>query len=501
MQADVASVNYGESSSAAAMLTAMLDQETAVRGYALTRDAAFLEPYESGREAFEREQVRLRELIADDPEEIALFDGEVSLAHRWQRSAEETLRRLRTGRADALSSSSLIARKHLMDGIREANDAIDARLAQNRSEEFASTTRTAVVITLAIAGILLGAAFVVSLRIRREQRRRETAETTRRDAQREFAESLQVAEDEAEAHLLLKRYLERGVEGGEVTILNRNASDNRLEPATEADAATTERLAGARPQSCLAIRLARPYSRANGDERLLDCQLCGGAERPSTCVPSLVGGQVIGSVHVSAPRTLDADDSGRIEEAVAHAAPTLSNLRSLRLAEQRAATDALTGLANKLAFRDALLRHTARALADGTPLSLLVLDLDHFKSVNDTFGHGVGDAALAAVGQALAALVRPTDDAARYGGEEFCILLPETTREGAVGLAERVRHAIAELRVPGLDRTMTVSIGVATVPFDAEDADALLRVADRALYTAKALGRNRVEAPALREVA
>jgi diguanylate cyclase (GGDEF)-like protein len=125
-----------------------------------------------------------------------------------------------------------------------------------------------------------------------------------------------------------------------------------------------------------------------------------------------------------------------------------------------------------------------------------MVDLDHFKALNDVYGHERGNEALAAVGQILTAGVRASDFAGRYGGEEFILLLPETDREGGVVLAEKVRGAIAALALPDIDRPITASFGVATLPDDAADAGTLVRAADRALYRAKADGRDRVAAAA-----
>ena len=167
--------------------------------------------------------------------------------------------------------------------------------------------------------------------------------------------------------------------------------------------------------------------------------------------------------------------------------------RELRDAEERASTDALTGLANKAALQASLARAAAAAGRTLTPLSLVIFDLDHFKSINDTYGHDKGDEVLAAVGSVAGSNVRASDMVGRFGGEEFALILPDTGRDGAVGLAEKLRTAIAGIVIPGLDRQITASFGVAVIPDDAGEPDALFRAADQALYAAKRGGRNRVE--------
>ena len=181
---------------------------------------------------------------------------------------------------------------------------------------------------------------------------------------------------------------------------------------------------------------------------------------------------------------------------MSQAAPVLANLRNLAIAEMRASTDALTGLPNTRSCHDTLKRMLAHAGRTVSPLSVVVFDLDHFKQINDRFGHGAGDDVLAAVGEVVTMTLRASDFAGRHGGEEFLVLLPDTDREGALKAAEKLREAIELIDVPHVEREISASFGVATYPLDAVDGDGLLRIADRALYAAKDAGRNRVRAAA-----
>src|SRR5581483_3312859 len=142
-------------------------------------------------------------------------------------------------------------------------------------------------------------------------------------------------------------------------------------------------------------------------------------------------------------------------------------------------------------FESALHREIARSDRTGEPLSLVLVDVDHFKSINDRFGHPAGDDVLRHVGAALATHAREVDLAARYGGEEFCVLLPSCPPADAMSVAGRLREAIAAY--PGPVR-VTASAGVATLPLDGRDAESLVAAADRALYRAKAAGRDRAVA-------
>jgi diguanylate cyclase (GGDEF)-like protein len=281
-----------------------------------------------------------------------------------------------------------------------------------------------------------------------------------------------------------------------VRILVRNNSADRLESAVALpeDDPVASALGHAKPRSCLAVRLSRPVRQGENSDEVLTCEVCGVIPGQSTCQPLLVGGEVIGSVLVTEERELAEEESRRIQDSVTQAAPVLANLRNLSLAERRASTDSLTGLPNRRGLDDTLKRLVAHANRSHTPVSLVAVDLDHFKDVNDTAGHECGDEVLAAFGVMLRANLRGSDFAARAGGEEFVVVLPETDRSGAMHVAEHLRRATAALTVPRLGARITASFGVATLPDDAHDTDGLLRLADRALYAAKQRGRNRVEA-------
>lgn len=166
-----------------------------------------------------------------------------------------------------------------------------------------------------------------------------------------------------------------------------------------------------------------------------------------------------------------------------------------KLAEQ-ATTDVLTGLANKRAFEVALNRDLARADRQGQSLSLVVIDVDHFKKFNDTWGHSTGDEVLRGVGALLRRLVRTGDLPARYGGEEFGVILPDTDALGARTVAERIRCELEALTIDGPEGPLkvTASLGVATVqgPGCEHSAQILFERADAALYAAKRAGRNQV---------
>jgi len=178
------------------------------------------------------------------------------------------------------------------------------------------------------------------------------------------------------------------------------------------------------------------------------------------------------------------------------AAAALSTIGLLERIKELAVRDGLTGLYNRRAFSDLLVQAIAREERQGGRFALLLLDLDHFKKLNDTFGHPAGDAALRCAAQVLDRHLRKGDQSARYGGEEFVVVLPGADEAGALKLAERVRQAIENERLifEGARLAVTASVGAAVWPRDGADATALLTAADRALYAAKEAGRNRTVA-------
>jgi diguanylate cyclase (GGDEF)-like protein len=182
---------------------------------------------------------------------------------------------------------------------------------------------------------------------------------------------------------------------------------------------------------------------------------------------------------------------------IGQASASIENVALHELVSEQAVTDDLTGLSNNRAFTDVAYKEASRAERFSHPLSMLMLDIDDFKKVNDTYGHLQGDEVLRRVGRILRSESRGIDEPARYGGEEFVVALPETGTDGAIGLAERVRERIEREQVPFLNQEgnlrITASVGVASIPDSAADVPGLIAAADAALYAAKRGGKNRVE--------
>lgn len=223
-----------------------------------------------------------------------------------------------------------------------------------------------------------------------------------------------------------------------------------------------------------------------GSERTL---VCGAPARHSCAYQLTVEDQPLGTLTLSRRRRFDETELALIEQLLGVIVYPLRNALLYCQAQHDAATDRLTGLANRSVFVDALGREISRAQRYGCGLSLLMVDLDNLKPINDRYGHGAGDGTLQAVAQALRAGVRDSDQVFRYAGDEFAVLLVGGTAPAAREVAERLRARVAAVSLPSLPAAPTVSVGLASLR-PGDDARTLFERADSALYAAKNAGRN-----------
>jgi diguanylate cyclase (GGDEF)-like protein len=214
--------------------------------------------------------------------------------------------------------------------------------------------------------------------------------------------------------------------------------------------------------------------------------------KSAIAVPMVSSDRVSGLIYIERKgetRALSDIDARFYKIMAGTAANALHNAQLFEETERRARTDFLTGLPNHRAFQATLLSELARAQRHDHPLTLLMIDLDHMKAVNDRHGHPTGDLVLRTLAETIRSTCRDADFAARYGGEEFGVILPETSLAGAVQAAERIRERISAVDFPKVGR-VTASVGIANFPANAIDKEGLIRIADQALYVAKNRGRD-----------
>lgn len=248
------------------------------------------------------------------------------------------------------------------------------------------------------------------------------------------------------------------------------------------------------PYGCKVFSSPQPF--LYRDRTSYSCPLFKADAGSYLCMAVVSAGRVIALVSMlSKKEGFFTEERVRFVENIVNAfSPYVSNLRLLEITKELSIRDPLTNLYNRRFVMEFLERELERAKRYSKPLSVILADLDNFKTINDTYGHHVGDECLQTFAHVLNRVVRGSDVVGRYGGEEFILVLPETDKEGAAMLAERIRLAVrsSSIRFTGGCVYLTASFGVASFPEDGEDVTTLIRVADQRLYIAKSQGKDRV---------
>jgi len=216
-------------------------------------------------------------------------------------------------------------------------------------------------------------------------------------------------------------------------------------------------------------------------------------DREITVIPLMVQGNPFGCLlAVSLKKEVSSLDKNYLNLFAGQIELSVSMTKLLESVKAQAVTDVLTGLYNRRYFNEALDKEVNRSKRSKRPFTLITLDLDHLKQINDTHGHTAGDKAIASIGSALLKASRETDIPARFGGEEFAIIMPDTDTDGGIIVAERIRSMIASNKIEGIGN-ITASLGVATYLKHANTVEDLVKIVDEAMYLAKENGRNRIE--------
>jgi diguanylate cyclase (GGDEF)-like protein len=256
------------------------------------------------------------------------------------------------------------------------------------------------------------------------------------------------------------------------------------------------------PEDCWALRRGRVHASSSENSSLACAHVAQPQPRRTLCVPMMAHGETLGLLYVDSGQDSDnqsmfgkSGDSGeQLAKTLAEqAALALANLKLREALRTQSIRDPLTNLFNRRYMEESLDRELSRAIRKQTPLSVMLIDVDHFKRFNDAFGHEAGDTVLRSLGHLLQTQLRSEDIVCRYGGEEFVVILPDAPLDGARLRSEELRgkakELVAELRGQMLGR-ITLSIGVATFPANGGTGAALVEAADAALYRAKKEGRD-----------
>jgi diguanylate cyclase (GGDEF)-like protein len=515
-----------------------------VRGYLFTHDRQLFSPQEELPSQILGGLGILRDLESDSPAQIVDVDSIQRGLNRWQSEwVNPTISNLDrgisldTGRVAADGARRLApVRKQLLD-LLEADRAESLAALHDTERQM----RRMLIFALVIALMVAGAVLLVTREVTRllEQPVRQLIEASERVSRGEFNLTLPPKADnefgilshsfahmttalrqEREELAALNRFSEAVTQctseqeiyehvlysirerfrPRQVIIFALNSEENFLEAVATLVPLPEEIREWPiipEPHNCKAVRMGRRF-RVNdvSAEPLCPSRFVAPTEGSYYCGPLIAGGVIIGAVRVEGPKALwTPERESLLESYLSGAATALSNLRLLEATKQQANVDELTGLYNRRFLEEYARKLLAMARRKDQPLGVIMMDLDHFKTFNDVYGHETGDRILRHFAKTASRAIREANLAARYGGEEFLVLLPETGSESCMLVAERIRHAVERMVVPsGTEKPLpqvTVSLGIAIYPEHGHGFEEVVQAADKALYESKRAGRNR----------
>ena len=518
------------------MHEAMLDQETGLRGWLATGEPAFLEPTIAGRR--QEAEVSKRMLERTEGDRVATADLLPALVaqHEWSqwadRAAAWQVSDEERQRGDL--TEFLFRGKERFDNYRTAEHRVTSYLVARRDQAIDGQRVALLTALLATLGMLAACGVHARFRRRRLERTLLRPMTQLLDTIRSLrsgdlfarssatgvreldavgaaldglADGLREAGDLATAREARLALLARRLETV-ITVARETSGSPSVAYVADSVAAAAADLLDVPTRLWVrdedgvlrALRCSDDPSGVTPPEDLGAPALVAAvaadarteADDCSRAYPLILGGSVVGVLEAATP-TADEDVDHVLAALLATGAAGLESARSHNTAREQAELDPLTRLPNRRKLEVDLGAEWQRSTRYQRPLAYVMLDLDHFKSLNDTYGHLVGDMVLREAAAALGATLRESDTAYRYGGEEFAVLLRETTLDEALRVAQRLRTAVAGVTVTGYPVTVTTSVGVAAAVSGMADQSALVAAADGALYRAKRAGRNRVE--------
>jgi diguanylate cyclase (GGDEF)-like protein len=501
----------------------LVDAETGQRGYVITGNEVFLRPYYVSLTSLPFELKKLKAAyVGDLADQVKKSDDLIGYAHLKLNDLAKTIKlRHEQGYAAVEPVISSGRGKDLMDNIRDST----GELIFGEQQELAVLDRELTKKGIAAVGFSLASTLLTMLLLSfmfRSMRKamqaqdasagqlklfsKQLEESIQELSQRNFeisllgemSRTLQTEMSLSEGLAISSHYCAKLLPGTTGAIfLYRNSAD-----MLEQNAVWGAEEAGPRmmaPNDCWALRRGQVH-RCEEDHSALHCNhYTGESGCNQYCFPLTAYGEVLGLLYITTPKQSGVLTEREMDLAAAiceQAALALSNARLRQVLRDQSVKDALTGLYNRRFMEESLTRELARSQRNGSPVSLIMLDIDHFKQVNDLHGHAAGDAALRMTAQLLKKTLRASDLACRYGGEELVMLLPDCSKDNAVARAQQLCDALRQLTTVegGHSISVTASFGVATSPDDSTDLAGLVSRADGAMYAAKRAGRDRIMA-------
>jgi diguanylate cyclase (GGDEF)-like protein len=454
-------------------------------------------------------QFQLRELVKDNPSQS-----------RHVRELDEAIQTLLFA-VNAAQQTRTVPESEIRDckNIVNTMQQEESALLRARSDESQSSNRRGLVVDATYLGIsLIIIIFLFAILVRDALQRRsfeielslanERLQTSLQELENRMGQSslltnvrdeLQICSSSKQAQECTLRHMQQLSPGTSGAIFILNNSRNMLEIAATWNG-PGYLVDDFEPDACCGLRAGRQRWRKPGQSELACNHFAGPAPETYACVPLAAQGETLGLIFIGCPTAQIASAvearSSLIHEIAELASMSIAGLNLRAKLVSQAIRDGLTGLFNRHFMEIALERELHRAARRQLSVAVLMLDVDHFKAINDTYSHEAGDVVLRQVAECFLQLVRDEDIVCRYGGEEFVIILPDISEELAYQRAETIRAKIAGINVSFRGepiRRVTVSIGLAIYPQSAKGGNDLLRLADQALYQAKNSGRNQVK--------
>jgi diguanylate cyclase (GGDEF)-like protein len=497
----------------------LLEAESAERGYLLSGDERLLEAYRVAQAELLIQQHEIRYKL-HDPSDQALVEKIDGLVQRkiarLQQGLDARLRGLRlesdvakslveSGTTQEIQQIAVELRKHERARMDERTLDADRNAQHNWGSAVMLLVFAAILVAIATASII------------RDSNKREAAEQASVIAQEKTAlwarelervnsetrfvndisDALAIAFSSNEVYETVAEYLQRFLPGAQGTFAILNNSHNLLETAWTWNPQTEHNRVFS-PVDCRALRRGGAYSRKVDSPNLSCTHVAEGKTKNYLCLPLVAQGETIGVLHLDfGPAKWEERQRKLIAKLAETVAMKLAHLRLQEKLKVQAIRDPLTGIFNRRYMEESLQRELSRAERRCSSVGVIMIDLDHFKRYNDSFGHEAGDRVLQEVAAVLRDSYRREDIVCRYGGEELLVIVPEMKREEVIERADLVRERIRQIRIQHRNQLLpgiTASFGVAVYPDDAKTQSDLLNKADMALYNAKHAGRDRVMA-------